>query len=757
MRVSMKYWAEHLGAPYQAAIQNPAYSYADFLHKERAFPISYQVWTLGSHRHFIWGDPEYARTFSQSLQLGDGDGFEICPQLAQKGYGNEPGAWRILNPRHEYYRWEWERYWMTHLLFGRLTYNRDANEEVWLRHFRAHFASSAELVLEGLRPASRIVSFVIRFNMSDPNMYIWPEADTGGLCEFYLAVEPSDPARIKSFREAAQEHLQGRFTARMKPAEAAAYLIGLGEECLRAAGELGNAAETGGELASAAVDISALGELAMYHAEKISAVEHFSYYDALGDYGSLVAASSRLAEATPHWERLAGITDGVYTDRQVTGPIDSGHWKDKLRLVREDERRLHELIELHKAYGGAEKAFDFGGSPDPGHKYLRVKALSRFYIEQKFTGVDCDCRWDRQSEYGWMGDGEINSVCAPAVRLCDWHLDTVFRDTMIPTGWEQLKPHVNSLYSDYVWGTVPATFVTSLPAGVYEVIIILGDRSEEARNHGPFDIRVNGDPAFSNVMSVAGEVMNLKKTFDLSQGRLTVTFQPHEGEEWFVSGIVARSEVPVITHNPPRTAHAGAEVYLDAGVSSPADIKGVTLCYRKNGNVMRDIMEPLEDNLLYRAPAPALAVQKAGKLDYWFEALSENGRRARLPAHTDSQRCYSLSVGPADQKLPSIQHEPVTAAKAGKDIDVTAKVHSTCPLQSVRLHYRHLNQYYQWNIVEMESDGSVYRFDIPGDYITANWDLMYYLEVVDERGEGSFAPESDPVSTIPYWVIRTAK
>ena len=126
MRLSMKYWAEHLGAPWQAAQQNPAYSYADFLRYPQRCPISYQVWALGSHRHFVWGDPEYARTFCRSLSLGDGIGFEICPQLAQKGYGNEPGAWRILHPQHEYYRWEWERYWMYHLLFGRLTYNGEA-------------------------------------------------------------------------------------------------------------------------------------------------------------------------------------------------------------------------------------------------------------------------------------------------------------------------------------------------------------------------------------------------------------------------------------------------------------------------------------------------------------------------------------------------------------------------------------------------------------------------------------------------------
>ncbi len=205
MRVSMKYWAEHLGAPYQAAKQNPAYSYADFLRYPQECPISYPVWALGSHRNFVWGDPDYVQTFSRSLKLGDGVGFEICPQLAQKGYGNEPGAWRMLHPDFEYYRWEWERYWLYHLLFGRLTYNSETPAEVWMRHMSVRFGELAEELMAACRTASRVVSFIIRYNMSDPNMYIWPEADTGGLLDFYIAVSPSDPALIKSFREAAAE------------------------------------------------------------------------------------------------------------------------------------------------------------------------------------------------------------------------------------------------------------------------------------------------------------------------------------------------------------------------------------------------------------------------------------------------------------------------------------------------------------------------------------------------------------------------
>ena len=81
----------------------------------------WQAWALGSPRLLLWGDPDYVRRFVHSCRLGGAEGFEINPPLAQKGYGNEPGYWRIFKHRSdEYYTHEYERYWMFYLLFGRM-------------------------------------------------------------------------------------------------------------------------------------------------------------------------------------------------------------------------------------------------------------------------------------------------------------------------------------------------------------------------------------------------------------------------------------------------------------------------------------------------------------------------------------------------------------------------------------------------------------------------------------------------------------
>jgi hypothetical protein len=756
MRISMKYWAEDLGAPYQAAQQLPHYSYADFLRYPRECPISYQVWTLGSHRVFLWGDPSYVRTFCRSLKLGCGTGFEICPPLAQKGYGNEPGAWRILKEEHEYYRWEFERYWMFYGLFGRITYNPEADSEIWMRQMRRRFGNNAEGVMAIYSSASKVLNFVIRFNLSDPNMYMWPEMDTGGIMDFYLDVLPSDPALIKSFRESVREHLCGEITARMDPEEASAYLRQIGKECLGYLQILRSQLKPDDkELFSTLVDFESLAELALYHAEKILAVKKLAFYYETGDYSALRESALQLGRAAPHWKRLAEVTDGVYYENLVTGPIDSGHWKDKLSFVEEDLSRLSELCELHLKYGGAIRAFDFGGTHEVGYSYCRVPELWDFYVERGFVGVDDTCRFHPvKSEYGWVTRGQIRSIKAPLVRLSDKNLDTLSRDSMDKTGWERLKPYKNMLYSDYVYGSDPAEFMCSVPAGIYEVIVILADLREDAKDHGPMTVRINGEVLASDVTVPAGELIDLKTVVNLVRRKLAVGFEAQEGKEWIATGVVIRPVEPVIAHTPPQRVIPNTDFTIKASVTCPYPIRSVDLKVKQDGSPVHTIaMKPEEVELIYTGVIPTCLLEENSCLAYWFEAVSSKGQRSRLPELTERSTSFHLLC--AEETLPPrIAHEAVVKGRPGTDIAIHATVTGERPVTSVRLHYRYTCQYYDYRVVEMDKAGDRYVAEIPGDYIAPDWDIMYYIEALDDAGSGNFHPLPCPTDSIPYHVIR---
>ena len=164
-------------------------------------------------------------------------------------------------------------------------------------------------------------------------------------------------------------------------------------------------------------------------------------------------------------------------------------------------------------------------------------------------------------------------------------------------------------------------------------------------------------------------------------------------------------------------------------------------------------MREVESCRLYEITVAAENLPALGEFNYWFEALSTSGLKTRLPERSEFKPGFSLVFVDSGATPPQVLHEPVTMAIPGQDLEIEAEVNSKRPLQVVRLHYRYTNQYYEWQVVEMDDSGHGFTAVIPGQFIVPEWDLMYYIEAVD-TGLGSFAPESDPFGGIPYWVIK---
>jgi hypothetical protein len=67
----------------------------------------------------------------------------------------------------------------------------------------------------------------------------------------------------------------------------------------------------------------------------------------------------------------------------------------------------------------------------------------------------------------------------------------------------------------------------------------------------------------------------------------------------------------------------------------------------------------------------------------------------------------------------------------------------------VRLHYRPVNQLAKFKTLEAKPGGV---FQIPAEDVSANWDLMYYFEVLNDQKTGWFQP--DPLVATPYYVVK---
>ena len=60
------------------------HSYSDMLKYPRDYQLHYTLWTAGTMRVLLWGDPEYVRRFAGTVDLGGSTGFDVMEPLATK-------------------------------------------------------------------------------------------------------------------------------------------------------------------------------------------------------------------------------------------------------------------------------------------------------------------------------------------------------------------------------------------------------------------------------------------------------------------------------------------------------------------------------------------------------------------------------------------------------------------------------------------------------------------------------------------------
>ncbi len=106
LRLSPKYWAEHMGLPYhQADIRSEEkprkdatglmrfstgsrnflrYGYGDLLRENRQWKVIHRIWP-GTQRLLLWGDPQSAAAYSRAFGFCGSSGVDICEPLSFKG------------------------------------------------------------------------------------------------------------------------------------------------------------------------------------------------------------------------------------------------------------------------------------------------------------------------------------------------------------------------------------------------------------------------------------------------------------------------------------------------------------------------------------------------------------------------------------------------------------------------------------------------------------------------------------------------
>jgi hypothetical protein len=110
-----------------------------------------------------------------------------------------------------------------------------------------------------------------------------------------------------------------------------------------------------------------------------------------------------------------------------------------------------------------------------------------------------------------------------------------------------------------------------------------------------------------------------------------------------------------------------------------------------------------------------------------------------------------------DREPPRVEHTRVPTARAGQPLRITARVSDPSGVRIVRLRYRHVTQFEDYAAVEMRpaDEPGVFAATVPGEFIVPQWDFMYFLEAIDQAGNGLCWP--DLANETPYVIVKVAR
>jgi hypothetical protein len=373
IRVEQKYWMEQMGLPFHPTHVNREnqfdrrHQYADMLRYPKEYGMFWKLWTGGTSRVLLWGDPGYVRRFAGTTHIYDGVGLGVNEPLATKmgGQPHDTKPFDLLTPAYRYYDYEFERYWHFLQLYGRIGYNPNTPSDVWDKQFEQRFGKkAAPFIQSALGQASwvlpRIVASCYPY-INFPTTRGWAERQRLFDLPEYAMAEGSDIQQFASFDEEARLLIEGGETPRMLPSLTSRWFeetsAKINQQIAEAEKASGNTRSK--EFISTITDLKILSNLALYHARRIPAAVSYCLFLRTQDVVALDAAIAYERKAVDAWKQIVAAAGDVYTNDMMMGVRDrdlSGHWKDELVPMQKSLDTLASKRKNFQAKGAIKKA-----------------------------------------------------------------------------------------------------------------------------------------------------------------------------------------------------------------------------------------------------------------------------------------------------------------------------------------------------------------------------------------------------------------
>ena len=379
-KIETKYWMEQMGLPFHPTHinkenqQDRRQGYADMLRYPQEYKMYWRLWTGGTTRILLWGDPDYARRFVESAKLYSGDAYEVNEPLATKmeSQPHDAKPFDLLNPNYRYYNYEFERYWHFFQVFGRIGYNPETSADVWDKEFEKRLGKKAAPIVEtALHKASwilpRIVASCNPYSCF-PTTRGWSEKQRFGDLPQYAKAEGSDIQQFANFDEEAQILIEGGETAKILPSMTSRWFEQISSDILKSVTEAENAIgnKQNKEFNSTITDLKILSNLALFHSRRIPAAVSYRLFERTKDVSALDDAIAYEKNAIEAWQKIVIAAGDVYAGDLMMGIREaefqgivhhlSGHWKDELVYLEQGLIALEKLRKDFKPEGIITKA-----------------------------------------------------------------------------------------------------------------------------------------------------------------------------------------------------------------------------------------------------------------------------------------------------------------------------------------------------------------------------------------------------------------
>jgi hypothetical protein len=694
LRLTTKYLAEQVGPPFHAMHPQrfdqfqTRFSYFDMLRYPQTYKVQWRHWTSGTTRVLLWGDPEYVRRFAESTHLYDGDGYEVA----------EPLATKMASKPHDQPPVE--------LLNPHAQYYDQEFQRYW--------------------------AFFFAFGR--------------------IGYNPETPA------EAWQKQFELHFGRGAAPyvEQAITDASGILPRVIGYSLPLSKFPTTRGWPERQRWD-----DLPDYVAAEPSDTQLFCSFQEEAHAELTGAATVKiLPSKTSKWfaQRAKRVLANVAEAERQAGPEPSKEFVSTMV----DLRILAYLAEYHS------------------RRILAGSQYALFVQSRELSALDAAIAWERKAVLAWeqvvqaagdvyaddlaMGLRESEKTNRPGADLSGHWRDELpkFRLGIAKLEKERDEFHLEcrQLIGQYAFDKTSAEaldqllprkkdFSLDVANGFYELRFIVQDDAAHSGGWGPMWIEANGVDRTDAFTVKPGSSVQRTLSTEVRDKKLNVMLANESTGEWNLSRMIVTRVQPVIAHVPVRKVSPGEAVTLRATAVAMGEIRFVKAYWRDPSGRFKAFEMKRSGPFQYEATLPAGDCSHGGS--YFLVAADDKGQSTNHPS-AGGEQPFRVQVQGIEEHC-SLAHNPVRSARPGNSLGIAASVKSGSGLAWVRLRYRSVNQYQDYFTLDMSPTGDQdqYYAEIPGRHIPAEWDFMYFFEVMDKQGNGHIFPDAEKQP--PYVIV----